>query len=142
MMRPIGACPTLFITSTTESAKLESGRWVRALRRIAVKGFASPADVGHAAPSRSRSRNVHSAPAISRFSPTPLLTGNAPGTIRRTKRWREDYHQGRGARRPGRPTDDDHAGLRAGGPRTLPTASPGYQYGAWPRGRLEPGRIS
>src|SRR5207302_3100012 len=87
---------------------LASGGGDGALGRIGGKGFASPADVGHAAPSGSR--NVQSAPAISRFSPTPLLTGNAPGTIRRTKRWRQDYDQGRGARRPGRPRDDDHGG--------------------------------
>src|SRR5207302_10147229 len=87
---------------------LASGGGDGALGRIGGKGFASPADVGHAAPSGSR--NGQTPPAISRFSPTPLLTGNAPGTIRRTKRWRQDYHQGRGARRPGRPRDDDHGG--------------------------------
>jgi len=54
MMMPTGAGARLFITSTTESAKLESGRSSPAMRRIALKGFASAADVGHDDPERSR----------------------------------------------------------------------------------------
>src|SRR5438552_14166358 len=50
MMTPAGAGPMLFITSTTESLKLESASSARATRRIVVKGFVSSADVGHEIP--------------------------------------------------------------------------------------------
>jgi hypothetical protein len=54
MMMPTGAGARSFITSTTESAKLESGRSSPAMRRIALKGFGSAAGVGHDDPERNR----------------------------------------------------------------------------------------
>src|ERR1700722_18459290 len=85
MMMPTGAGPRLFITSTTESAKWESGSSSRALRRIAVRGFASVADVGHDEPDRSR--RAPSAPATQRCRQKPLLTDDTRlrvTTLRRT----------------------------------------------------------
>src|ERR1019366_5086541 len=61
MMKPTGARPRLFITSTIESAKSGSGRSSRAMRRIVVRGFASGADAGHDDPDKSR--KAQSAPA-------------------------------------------------------------------------------
>jgi len=51
----------LFITSTTESAKFESGRSPRAMRRIAVRGFASGTDSDH--DDLDKSRRAQRAPA-------------------------------------------------------------------------------
>src|ERR1700722_3490311 len=54
MMMPTGPGPRLFITSTIESAKLESGRWSRATIRIAFERFGSAPDAGHDDPDTSR----------------------------------------------------------------------------------------
>jgi hypothetical protein len=54
MMMPTGPGPRLFITSTIESAKMESGMSSRATIRIAFRGFVSGADAGHDDPDRKR----------------------------------------------------------------------------------------
>src|SRR5215468_11210205 len=56
-MRPAGAGAMLFITSTTESLKLESGSSDRATSRLAVTGcFASSPNAGQEIPNTSRNK--------------------------------------------------------------------------------------
>src|SRR5262252_1504174 len=57
MMRPAGAGAMLFITSTTESLKLESGSSARATSRMAVTDFASSANAAHDIPNARRSKH-------------------------------------------------------------------------------------
>src|SRR5262249_29662036 len=52
MITPMGASPMLFMTSTTESLKLESGSPARATSRIAVRPFASWAAAGKDIPKK------------------------------------------------------------------------------------------
>src|SRR5215831_772145 len=96
-MTPIGAGPRLFITSTTESAKSESGSSARAVSRIAVTRLLSAADVGHDIPNRSSTIQI--APARSARSWKALFTDDtasvrSPGSQALTRSLR----RGAGAR--------------------------------------------